>query len=209
MFLFEIEDYTRFFLTPIIDIDYYLPKFSRFELENLFRAKNKDNLIQIKKLSDLSLKELKKEEKNELSSNINGLFLIKEAEFKNMDDLNKDLEGTFNHYLFFKKYIDKTHKISGNYHNTLENSCFVKTSYHIRGFFYSNPTEIGFYSYDKIPYNYTKKSKKSEIKDPNIAEIQKDYDPDRAACFGSIFSPQIETSTQLFLIKFHIKYSRL
>ena len=200
------EDYTRFFLTPIIDIDYYLPKFSRFELENLFRAKNKDNLIQIKKLSDLSLKELKKEEKNELSSNINGLFLIKEAEFKNMDDLNKDIEGTFNHYLFFKKYIDKTHKISGNYHNTLENSCFVKTSYHIRGFFYSNPTEIGFYSYDKIPYNYTKKSKKSEIKDPNIAEIQKDYDPDRAACFGSIFSPQIEKYEYLY---FKIPYNKI
>ena len=200
------EDYTRFFLTPIIDIDYYLPKFSRFELQNLFRSKNKDNLIQIKKLADLSLKELKKEDNNEISSNINGLFLIKEAEFKNMEDLNKDLEGTFNHYLFFKKYIDRNHKITGNYHNILENSCFVKTSYHIRGFFYCNSTEIGFYSYDKIPYNYTKKSKKSEIKDPNIAEIQKDYDPDRSACFGSIFSPQIEKYEYLY---FKIPYDKI
>ena len=200
------EDYTRFFLTPIIDIDYYLPKFSKFELQNLFRNKNKDNLIQIKKISDLSLKELKKEESKEISSNINGLFLIKEAEFKNMEDLNKDLEGTFNHYLFFKKYIDKNHKLFPNYHNTLENTCLVKTSYHIRGFFYSNSTEIGFYSYDKIPYNYTKKSKKSEIKDPNIAEIQKDYDPDRAACFGSIFSPQNEKYEYLY---FKIPYNEI
>ena len=195
------EDFTRILLTPIIDIDYYLPKFSKFELKNLFRKENKNQLIQISKIADLSLKEIKSEEnkKNEISefSSLNGLYLIKESEYKDMNDINKDIEGTLNHYLFFKKYIDKQHQISNSLHNCIENSCLVKTAYHIRGFYYNNPKEIGFYSYDKIPYSSNKKSKKNNDNDkneinPTIKEIQKDYDPDREACFGSVFSPQIE-----------------
>ena len=80
----------------------------------------------------------------------------------------------------------------------------MKPSFHIRGFFYVNDTEIGFYSYDKIPYKiFIKKSKRKksdeaivysdnytedEIK--KINEIQKDYDAERKSCFGSAFSPQ-------------------
>ena len=194
------EDYTRLLLTPIIDIDYYLPKFSKFEIKNLFRKENKEHLIQISKIADLSLKEIKKEEnkKDEIKefSSLNGLYLIKEAEFKNKNEINKNIEGTLNHYLFYKKYIDKKHQISDSSHNCIENSCLVKTSYHIRGFYYNNPKEIGFYSYDKIPYN-NKNSKNNKDKNkneinPTIRNIQKDYDPEREACFGSIFSPQKE-----------------
>ena len=149
------EDYTKIFFTPIIDIDYYLPKFSKFELENLFRKKNKDNLIQITKLADLSLKPHQKEEEKNIEekediSSLNGLYFIKEAEFKNSNEIYNSNEGTLNHYNLFKDFIDEKHQITQNYHNNLQNSCLVKTSYHIRGFFYSNSTEIGFYSYDKI-----------------------------------------------------------
>ena len=31
------EDFTRVLLTPIIDVDYYLPQFSKFNPINLFR----------------------------------------------------------------------------------------------------------------------------------------------------------------------------
>ena len=200
------EDYTRIFLTPIIDIDYYLPKFSKFEIQNLFRKNNKDGLIQIPKLADLSLKlhqkeEEKKMEEKEISS-LNGLYLIKEAEFKNANDINENDEGTLNHYKLFKDFIDGNHSITQFNKNNLENSCLVKLSYHIRGFFYSNSEEIGFYSYDKIPYA-SKKSKKNEkvkiINDKEINLIQKDYDPDREACFGSVFSPQIEKNEYIHL----------
>ena len=205
------EDYTRILLTPIIDIDYYLPQFSKFEIKNLFRKENKDHLKQIAKITDLTLKPIKKEkdnkeEKNEVS-NINGLFLIKEAEYKDMNELNKNIEGTLSHYLLFKQYIDKKHNITISYHNSIENSCLVKTSYHIRGFFYNNNKEIGFYSYDKIPYNYDKKAKREKNNnDPLINEIQKDYDPDREACFGSVFSPQIEKYDYLH---FKIPYNNI
>ena len=204
------EDFTRILFTPIIDIDYYLPKFSKFELKNLFRNENKDHLEQITKIVDLSLKNIKNEdnkieEKIEFS-NLNGLYLIKEAEYKNMCELNNKIEGTLSHYLLFKKYIDKKHVVTVSYHNSIENSCFVKTSYHIRGFFYNNNKEIGFYSYDKLPYNYDKKGKKIGTNDPLIDQIQKDYDPDRAACFGSIFSPQIKKYEYLH---FKIPYNHI
>jgi len=194
------EDFTKIFLTPIIDMNYYLPKFSKFEIKNLFRAENKDHLIQVTELSDLALKQIAQEEdkkKEEVEiSNFNALYLLKESEFKHMSSLNSEIEGTFNHYLLYKEFINNRHNnIRDNYHNNLENSCLVKASYHIRGFFYSNKNEIGFYSYDKIPYPQKKgknKTNENEVIDKRIKEIQKDYDPDRKSCFGSIFSPQNE-----------------
>ena len=193
------EDFTRLLLTPIIDIDYYLPKFSKFELKDLFRNENKDHLIQISKIADLSLKEIKIEEnkKEDITkiSSLNGLYLIKESEYNEINEISNDIEGTLNHYHFYKKLIDKKHLISNNSHNCIEDSCLIKTAYHIRGFYYNNSEEIGFYSYDKIPYQYNKKSKNENSNNNNeinlkIKEIQKDYDPEREACFGSVFSPQ-------------------
>ena len=55
------EDFTRILLTPIIDVDYYLPVFSKFEVANLFRNKNQNNLIQIKKIANLCLEERPRE----------------------------------------------------------------------------------------------------------------------------------------------------
>ena len=205
------EDFTRIFLTPIIDMDYYLPHFSKFELKNLFRKENKDKLIQIKKLTNLKIVENDKEGENselnkekEEASNLNGLYLISQSEFKYMNELNKDIEGTLSHYSFFKNYIEEKHSIKESYHFKIENCCYVKTAFHIRGFFYINNREIGFYSYDKLPYKiFIKKSqrnKNQETPQPvvelpkeqrqKIDEIQKDYDAERKCCFGSIFSPQ-------------------
>ena len=185
--------------------------FSKFEVKNLFRSQNRDNLIQISKLTNLCLQENEKEEnikklqeeKTE-SQNLNSLHLLRESEYKYMDELNKDIMGSLSHYSSYKKYIKSKHNLFGNYHFCIEDCCFVKTSFHIRGFFYVNDREIGFYSYDKIPYKiFLKKSqrKKSdeaivysdnysvdEIK--QINEIQKDYDAERKSCFGSTFSPQ-------------------
>ena len=200
LFNHRTEDYTKIFLTPIIDIDYYLPKFSKFKIKNLFRAENKDHLIQIIKLADLSIKEkpnneAKTKENNE-TSDFNGLYLIKESEFKGINELNKSLEGTLSHYQFFMNFIDKTHAgVKNNYHNSIMNVCLIKPSFHIRGFFYNNEKGIGFYSYDKLPYQVRKKSKSQtppEKREKKIDEIQSDYDIERNSCFGSVFSPQSE-----------------
>ena len=247
------EDFTRILLTPIIDVDYYLPVFSKFEVTNLFRDKNQNNLIQIKKIANLSLEEKLKEKnkdkkkprkkekeedtsekegdtketeetekeidenskekvennkeaKNEIipSQNYNSLYLLRQSEYQYMDELNKDIEGSLYHYKSYKNYIMDKHKIKTSYHFCIEDCCYVKTAFHIRGFFYVNDREIGFYSYDKIPYKifikksqrkkedeayiYSQNYSKDEIK--QINEIQKDYDAERKSCFGSSFSPQ-------------------
>ena len=46
------QDYTRVLLTPIIDVDYYLPQFSKFNENDLFRSLTPYK--QIKKVTDLS-----------------------------------------------------------------------------------------------------------------------------------------------------------
>ena len=99
------EDFTRIFLTPIVDIDYYLPQFSKFEVKNLFRSQNRDNLIQISKLTNLCLQENEKEENTKKileekteSQNLNSLHLLRESEYKYMDELNKDIMGSLSHY---------------------------------------------------------------------------------------------------------------
>ena len=203
------EDFTRIFLTPIIDMDYYLPKFSKFQVQKLFRSKAQDNLIQINKITNLCMQE-KKENINETleetseTNNLNALYFLRQSEYKHMDEFTKDIEGSLSHYLSYKKYIENTHRIETNYHFLIENCCYVKTSFHIRGFFYVNNREIGFYSYDKIPYKiFVKKSERknkneatinpvkcTKEEDKQINEIQKDYDVERKCCYGSIFSPQ-------------------
>ena len=204
------EDYTKMLLTPIIDMDYYLPKFSKFKLEKLFRSENKDHLIQITKLTELSLTPKLKEE-NIKQENIdfnscNGLYIIKESEFKYMNDLKLDIEGTYDHYLFYKKFIKKKHNVIDNINDCLENACLVKTEFHIRGLFYNNSEEIGFYSYDEIPYPKGKKKENIDKSDQKISEIQNDYDQDRKSCFGSVFSPQNEKYKYLH---FKIPYNEI
>jgi hypothetical protein len=46
------EDFTRVLLTPIIDVDYYLPQFGKFRTENLFRKM--PNYKSVYKATDLS-----------------------------------------------------------------------------------------------------------------------------------------------------------
>ena len=140
---------------------------------------------------------------NAEKSNKNGLYLLSLSEFKYMNELNKDIDGTLSHYLFFKKYIENKHSIKDSYHYAIENCCYVKTAFHIRGLFYINNREIGFYSYDKLPYRvFIKKNRRNSEQETQpkieiskeerqrIDEIQKDYDAERRSCFGSIFSPQ-------------------
>ena len=97
------EDYTKIFLTPIIDIDYYLPKFSSFNTKELFRANNGE-IISLRKITDLSSDSIdkskdekdneeeltfvdknEKEEINEEKTDNENLYLIKD---KKEDQLN-------------------------------------------------------------------------------------------------------------------------
>ena len=71
------------------------------------------------------------------------------------------------------KYVNKRKKININDYCAVEETCLVKTSFHIKGVFYNNYNEIGFYAFDNIP-----------------SFSQEEYDQERKACFGSVFKTQ-------------------
>ena len=200
------EDYTKIFLTPIIDIDYYLPKFSSFNTKELFRP-NKGNIISLTKVTDLSsdsinkntdeeenqiekleteeetdkIKEEKKEQddlslslvKDKMEDKLNSLYLIKKINYKFVENLNEEEKNNMKNYKLFLRYVNKMNNINTTDYCTSEISCLVKTSFHIKGVFYNNYREVGFYAFDKIPF-----------------VSPEEYDEERKACFGSVFKTQ-------------------
>ena len=195
------EDYIKLFLTPIIDIDYYLPRFSSFNTKELFRGNN-GKIISLKKITDLSSDSIDKstnndekdeifkfknenEEKNEEKTEnfylrhdkkedeLNNLYLNKKINYKFLENLNEAEKNNKKHYQLFMKYVNKMNNINLNDYCTVEVTCLVKTSFHIKGVFYNNYDEIGFYAFDKIPFF-----------------SQEEYDQERKACFGSVFKTQ-------------------
>ena len=198
------EDFTKVFLTPIFDIEYYLPKFSSFNTNELFRP-NDGKIIPLKRVTDLSSdsidkskdveeeeekgeeiddtkkKEKKEEEKETLNisledkkeDELNSLFLLKKINYKFVENLNEEEKDSKRNYELFMLYVNRTNNININDFCTVEISCFIKPAYHVKGVFYNNQREIGFYGYDKIPF---------------ISE--EEYDNERKACFGSVFKTQ-------------------
>ena len=185
------EDFSKILLTPIFDLDYYLPSFSEFETKNyfrqpenqtpiyclvdlsfallyspkIFRNNNKENIIQEKQENEIN------KINTPIISKRNCLYDLKLINYNFNDD---DIETEkFTDTILFNEYIDKKHLININSKNGSQfDACLVKQELHICGIFYNNEKEIGFYSSDRIP---------------NDAE---EYDSLRNVCFGSVFKPQ-------------------
>ena len=64
------NDFTRIFMTPIIDVNYYLPSFSKF-IGNIFRNNNEDGIIPITKVIDLCFGKEYNEKSNLINNNEN------------------------------------------------------------------------------------------------------------------------------------------
>ena len=80
-------------------------------------------------------------------------------------------------------------------HQSIDPCCFVKSSFHVRGIFYNNYSEIGFYGYSKISTpGYGK-----ELLNLNEQEEDLEYDPERKSCFGSVFRSQKEKYDGFYL----------
>ena len=117
-------------------------------------------------------------EKNELiNNNIKALF---EINYKFVEDLSLEIseKNKEKHFKLLSTYIHKVHRINVSDYSSIVQCCLVKTSFHIKGIFYNNFTEIGFYGYSNLP--------------SNNSEEEIDYDPERESCFGSVFKSQSE-----------------
>ena len=194
------NDLTKIFITPIIDMDYYLPKFSRFN-GSIFRNEPSESaLIPITKIANICFTKNINENKDENNKEENEIKIANPLYELNMElfsfikfiEMEKDKEENLfdndsKDFNLFTKYINKTH-FENKGSNCLQcEACLVKLSFHIRGLIYINNEEIGFYAYE------TRRNDKDE-----------EYDKDRKVCFGSVFKQKSEKYKN-YLIKIPLK----
>ena len=189
------NDLTKILITPIIDIDYYLPKFSKFN-GNIFRNEpSESSIIPITKITNICFTKQINKDINENNIEENEIKIANPLYELNMElfsflkfiemEKNKEenlLDNDSKDFNLFTKYINKTH-FENKGPNCLQcEACLVKLSFHIRGIIYINNEEIGFYAYE------TKRNDKDE-----------DYDKDRKVCFGSVFKQKSEKYKNYFV----------
>ena len=190
-------------LSQILDISYYLPKFSGFKVENLFNKPNVDEKIK-KTNFQFSLdidKIIRSSEIKQITmNNIQESFGLKKVEIsenylrtiykKSNIELAKYLLKISNRLDFGKEeelLINKKDKNSKevkdeNLNKNYYLSCLVKPSHHIKGVFFIDETNIYFRVF--LNQESGKSMKGIEIAfDINHG----DYDKDRKTCFGSYF----------------------
>ena len=194
-----INHYTKNFmkplLVPILDINYYLPSFTNFNPEKLFRI-NKENINNKNELCMDIEKILKLSEQNQIV-----LENIKE----NFGDIKKPIKYNFLRNIYLKSnkdLYDNLLKISNNLdfgkeeEFTLLNNknkrnknkkeyylcCLVKTSHHIKGVFFVDENKLNF----KVFLNQKSGNSMSGV-EIGFSNRDDDYDKERQTCFGSYF----------------------
>ena len=182
-------------LSPILDIDYYLPEFTGFKKENLFMEDNGENPNNFKLTMDID-KILKLSEQNQITMNN-----IKEVFGEN----KKKIRENYLRKIYQKsnsKLAESLKKISNNLDlgkedvftnlgesNTVDAkqtryvlACLVKTSHHIKGVCFIDENNLNF----KVFLNQRTGDSMAGVE---LAFTNKDddYDINRQTCFGSYF----------------------
>ena len=176
-------------LVPILDISYYLPEFSGFDVKNLFN--NNENSYKL--TIDID-KIFKANEQNQIELNN-----IKE----NSDDKKNKIRENYFRKIYTKSNIELLEiltKISNNLDfgkeeefTELENeqnteqrkyflTCLVKTSHHIKGVCFIGDNKLNF----KIFLNQKTGNSMSGV-EIGFTSKDDDYDQERQTCFGSYF----------------------
>ncbi len=164
------EEFTRVLITPIIDMENYLPEFSQFDTKDLFKQTdlNKKSLYKITNLNLIKFffdKKKKLEEKQ-----LNQHFILSKKNSELLTNNNLDIELLANNFILKEKF--QNNKID-NYMFNIKKACLIFHHYHIKGIFYNNEEEIGFFSFQ------LETNKENEY-----------YDEERKICLGSLFLNQ-------------------
>ena len=93
------NDFTRIFMTPILDIDYYLPNFSMFT-GNIFRETNENLTIPISKITDLCFGFGFKEKSKKIINN-NNIKTDNNKDIKENTKTENKLESSSNSHISF------------------------------------------------------------------------------------------------------------
>ena len=220
------EEYSKILLTPILDLDYYLPNFSQFEKGNIFR--NPEKQIPIYYIADLSFA-LKESHKSFLNKGIqNDKIKEKETpEDKKADDktINENKKNNQNIQIDTNRISKKLSKKRLNalfdvkianysfFNKSNENNDQAFTDSFLFSEFISQKHSLTSTKYNMkvnaclvkidlhisgIFYNNSKEIGfySAERKFSNEDE---DYDFDRKVCFGSIFKSQANKYNHYYL----------
>ena len=209
------KEMTMPLLCPVLDIDYYLPDFSKFKTKNLFNNKNYDYKINLD-IDDILRNEIHEEiydkdnNNNLYLNNCNYLesiyktfekiwekyLLYYESEFNfNFNRIILKNKKAFDMFLLSKTIskIEDERKIENIY-----NCCIVKQTHHIKGYISTEKNQLRFY--------FDIESRKYDTNE--LLENDPTYDRDMDCCFGSIFKTNKADKDKInFIIEYtNIKY---
>ena len=197
-----VNHYTKNFmkpiLVPILDMQYYLPTFSKFTPEKLFKDKDSnknennfglnmdiDKILKSNDLNQSLIKNLKKNFESESCPNIQENYLRK-LYTKSNESLSEKLLliankldfGKEEEYIFIKRKSTKNIQLRKNCYLC----CIVKTSHHIKGVCFVDDMKLNF----KVFLNQKAGNAMSGVK-MGFTVKDDDYDQERKTCFGSYF----------------------
>ena len=201
--------YTSYYAKPILvnvlDIDYYLPVFTKFDRSQLFL----DNESNLNYRIVLNIDEILDEEYDSIKSN--HFAMLPQVTTKSNSNPTIGLAKNRKNYIFdiynnssvvVRKELEKISKMIikpfGRYENNDSNEklnsfkdkdlwfecCYVKQSHHIKGIFCFTKDGISFKPFSN------QFSKKKNLKEEfgKMNNIEDDYDEDRNTCFGSVLT---------------------
>ena len=194
-----INHYTKSFmkplLVPILDINYYLPSFTHFNPEKLFRIDKE--VINNKNILCMDIEKiLKLSEQNQI---------VLENIKQNFGDIKKPIKYNYLRNIYIKSNKDlydillkisnnldfgkeeefamlNNQKKSAKNRNGYYLCCLVKTSHHIKGVFFVDDNKLNF----KVFLNQKSGNLMSGV-EIGFSNRDDDYDKDRKTCFGSYF----------------------
>ena len=204
-----INHYTKTFmkpiLVPILDVEYYLPEFSGFKIENLFRNKNNeknnngfkltmdiDKILKLSEQNQIAMNNIKEsfgERKNKIRENY-----LRKIYLKSNPDLAESLKKITNNLDLGKEdEFTKLEHTSGTGASESSKSksiakkkyflsCLVKTSHHIKGVCFIDEKQLTF----KVFLNQKTGNSMSGV-ELAFSNKDDDYDQERQTCFGSYF----------------------
>ena len=205
-----VNHYTTTFmkplLSPILDVSYYLPEFSGFDISTLFNKNENENDNQFRLTMDID-KILKLTEQNPISNEPNAK--TKEENFlrsiyeksnpklaKSLMEISNNLDfGKEEEFALLKENKDGKNNIQKKYYL----SCLVKTSHHIKGVCFIDDEQLNF----KVFLNQKTGNAMSGV-EVAFKTTDDDYDQERKTCFGSYFVCHPKDKD---LYKVAIKYS--
>ena len=196
-----VNHYTKNFmkpiLVPILDINYYLPDFSNFDKNKLFKKTEGEEVNAIKSSINVDIdKILKTNEQNQISlKNIKENLshesdvlenYLRKIYTKSNPNLAENLFKISNKLDFGKEeeftFLKKDSKIKTLSKRNYFLCCIVKTSHHIKGVCFIENNQLSF----KVFLNQKSGTAMHGIK-IGFTDKDDDYDQERKTCFGSYF----------------------